>query len=324
MQDTGNDNELPAEESELPPQEFLVSENPSESPSGLIGTEGLPPVDQGESAPAEGSGSELLSVDELLSEAVLEEGLLPEGLADNALLEAASAAVVPSFQLRLQGLTEEQKPALKKALEAQGIAVGEKTFATASPVVSQLTEFQAVQLLQALRAFGVQAQGMVVVPMQQSPTEDELALGDLSLVPEAGFEAAVESAPSVVLPKGEKDVLLCSPLQLPNSNVVETFGLVIVHRSIPRRLFREAEVREKLENELRTVPNRSIAPVASSHLQQVLRDLMLELRKSALAKGANSVLGVKIEAFPESSTTDPLLEQLRLIAFGTAAVVEKS
>jgi uncharacterized protein YbjQ (UPF0145 family) len=51
---------------------------------------------------------------------------------------------------------------------------------------------------------------------------------------------------------------------------------------------------------------------------------MLDLRRFALAKGANSVLGVKIEAFPESNPTDLQLEQLRLVAFGTAAVVEKS
>ena len=83
-------------------------------------------------------------------------------------------------------------------------------------------------------------------------------------------------------------------------------------------------MREKLEKELKAVPGRGAPALASSHLQQVLRDLLLDLRKSALGKGANSVLGVKIEAFPESSSTDPLLEQLRLVAFGTAALVEKT
>jgi hypothetical protein len=36
------------------------------------------------------------------------------------------------------------------------------------------------------------------------------------------------------------------------------------------------------------------------------------------------VMGVRVEAFPESSNLDPSLEQMRLVAFGTAAVVEKS
>jgi uncharacterized protein YbjQ (UPF0145 family) len=156
------------------------------------------------------------------------------------------------------------------------------------------------------------------------PSEEDLALGDLSAIPEMPVEGS-ESAPSVTLPKGEKDVLLCTPDHLPGGTVRETFGLVLAHRSIARRLFREDELREKLQKELRSVPGPSGAPaLASSHLQLLLRELMQDLRKMALGKGANSVLGVKIEAFSESGTADPQLEQLRLVAFGTAAVVEKS
>jgi len=298
--------ELPPEEQELPPEEFPIGEQAEE------------PALDGEPVAEEGGGSELLSVDELLSTAMITEGGVPEEM----LLEAP-ASTVPTFQLRITQILEEQKAGLKKALEAHGVAAGENTWSAPAPVVSQLTEFQAIQLLQTMRALGVQAHCSVFVP-SSAPSEDELALGELLSGPEFEEDIFVESAPSVTLPKGEKDVMLCSPSSLPNAKILETFGLVIAHRSIARRLFREEEVKEKLERELRSVPNRPSNPLASSHLQQVLRDLLLDLRKSSLSKGANAVLGVKIEAFPESSNSDPLLEQLRLVAFGTAAVVEKT
>ena len=323
----GGDDEIPHEQESmadeahsLESQELLVTESASESPSELMGNDDADA--SGEELPVtedpSGSGSELLSVDELLEAAVLGEGVPAEA----ALLEAPASSV-PTFQLRLGVISEEQKAGLKKALEAQGVSTTEKTWSSPTPVVSQLSEFQAVHLLQTLRGLGVPASCSVFLPGSQ-PSEEDLALGDLSAVPEPEPDVLVESAPSVVLPKGEKDVMLCSPTSLPNCNVLETFGLVIAHRSIARRMFREEEVKEKLEKELRSVPNRAQAPLASSHLQQVLRDLLLELRKSSLSKGGNAVLGVKLEAFPESSSSDPLLEQLRLVAFGTAAVVEKA
>lgn len=231
-------------------------------------------------------------------------------------------AQAPTFQLHIHSLQESDRAALKKALEAQSVTLPEKAGINPTPVISQLTEFQVVSLLQMTRALGIPAHATVQCP-EPVPTEDELALGDLSSVLDADLPV-LEAAPSVSLPKGEREVLLCSPNHLPGAAVRETFGIVIAHRSIARRLFREEDLREKLEKELRLVPNRPTSPMASSHLQLLMRDLFLDLQKSALAKGGNAVLGVKLEAFPESSTTDPQLEQLRLVAFGTAAVVEKS
>lgn len=292
-------------------QEFLT---PTEE-SALVGAEGEAAPAEGGEALAEPGTDAGLSVDELLGEAVLAEAGL-----DTAALAAPPSPQVPTFQLHLRGLTEAQRPALKKLLEAQGLQLPEKGAGT--PVLSQLTEFQAVLALQAARALGLPADASVQLP-DSVPSEDELALGDLSAVPEAGALAA-ESAPSVPLAKGEKDVMLCSPAQIPGIKVGESMGIVLAHRSIARRLFRDEDLREKLDRELRAVPGRNAAALPSSHLQQVLRDLLLELRKACLAKGGNAVLGVKLEAFPESSSHDPQLEQLRLVAFGTAAVVEKS
>ncbi|MGZ3694900.1 MAG: hypothetical protein ACXWQO_12035, partial [Bdellovibrionota bacterium] len=60
-----------------------------------------------------------------------------------------------------------------------------------------------------------------------------------------------------------------------------------------------------------------------SRLEGIFRELFLDLQKAALAVSGNAVLGVRIQTFPESNSLDPSLEQMRLVAFGTAAVVEK-
>ena len=310
---TGDEDNLelpPAEEvaGELPPEEAQLAEMPSESVNiDELRGETPMPVPEGESV-----------------EALLAEESLPD--AGNLLADlpepAPAAPEQPTFQLQFRSLTDEARAVIKKAAEVAGATVSDKAWAVAVPVLSQLTEYQAVVLLQAARSVGVAADAQVVLP-GAAPTEEDLALGDLSAVPEAPA-AALESAPSVELPKGEKEVLLCTPDRLPGGTVRETFGIVIAHRSIARRLFREDDLRDKLQKELRSVPQRAAMGLPSSQLQILLRDLLLDLRKSALAKGANAVLGVKLEAFPESGHSDPQLEQLRLVAFGTAAVVEKS
>ncbi len=257
-----------------------------------------------------------LAVDDLLSEA-----LAPAAEAD--LFSSPDLPKAPTFQLFFHSagnLDSNGRATIKKALETLGVA--DTKWASAVPVISQLTEYQLISLLQTARALGLQATAKLQ-PEQQMPSEEDLALGDLSIIPESEFPV-LESAPSVTLPKGEKDVLLCTADQLTGGKVLETFGIIIAHRSIARRIFREEEMRKKLEKELHSVPGRSETTLPSSHLHLLLRDLLQDLRKNALAKGGNTVLGVKLEAFPESSTLDPQLEQLRLVAFGTAAVVEKA
>lgn len=307
-----------AEAPSLEPKEFLVSGEQSEDVKEFDQKTVMEAVPEGELLPGEVPAGPAEAVDALLSAEVLPEGLetpIPE--------PAPALPEHPSFQLQFKSLADSARPAMKKALEAQGVTVSEKVWTAAVPVISQLTEFQAIALLQAARALGIAADAAVVMPNETTPSEEDLALGDLLAVPEAPA-VTVEAAPSVTLPKGEKEVLLCTPDNLPGGTVRESFGIVLAHRSIARRLFREEDLRDKLEKELRAVPNRPAMALPSSHLQITLRDLLLDLRKSALTKGANSVLGVKIEAFPESGVADPQLEQLRLVAFGTAAVVEKS
>lgn len=308
--------DLPAPDGEpLPePVEFLSSESSDALPT----PEGEAPVDALAEPHPEGEASNAaVAVDEMLSAEMLPEGLDTLPSPEEALLLPAQ----PTFQIQLRIPSEEARTALKKALDAQGVVISEKAWAAPIPVVSQLTEYQGIVILQAARALGVPAEGAVVMP-SPVPSEEDLALGDLAIIPDAPG-STTEAAPSVVLPKGEREVLLCAPDHLPGGTVRESKGIVVAHRSIPRRLFREDELREKMQKELSAVPNRAAPALPSSHLQLALRDLFLDLRKSALAQGANSVLGVKLEAFPESGVSDPQLEQLRLVAFGTAAVVEK-
>lgn len=306
---SSGDEEIPAEEQPLEGQEL------PEAVQGELPAEALAELDPDLGADLDPS----LSVDEMLTAAIAEEGAPATPVEPEQV--AADHGNAPSFQLAFPALSAEQRIALIKLF--QPLQLPESHWAGPAPMVSQLTEYQALHFLQAARGLGLQAQCSVNVPRPE-PSEEELALGDLSAVTEDGGAPVVESAPSVVLPKGEKDVMLCSPSRLPQSRIVESFGIVIAHRSIARRLFREEEMKEKLERELQNAMAGRSPPLASSHLQQVMRELFLDLRKSALAQGANSVLGVKLEAFPESSSTDPLLEQLRLVAFGTAAVVEKA
>jgi len=358
MSEGGNDNELPPEGGEeqggLTPQHFLGSDSGTNAPGSPLDTmaelppeetpsvpsdlqplEGLP--DLGElPAPTELTPSELpsledsslpipeeitdpnLSVDDMLAAAVAGELGLPTAEAGPAPVTPAQ----PTFELRFPPLDEGAAQGLKKAAEALQITLTPETFAAPAPVISRLGEYQAVALLQAARALGLEGRALVYLP-EAGPSEEDLALGELLAVAEPESPVQKEAAPAVELPKGEKDVLLCTPDQLPGGMTRETFGIVITHRSIARRLFREEEVREKLEKELKTVPSKAATAIPSSLLQLLLRELFLDLRKAALAKGANAVLGVKLEAFPESSTSDPQLQQLRLVAFGTAAVVEK-
>lgn len=294
--------------------------NPEESSSEGLPTE-LPDFTAAPEAEASEPADDLdpnLNVDELLSGEMLPElgELLPEPAADLP-LEA-----IPTFQLQFLSLTKEQIPEMKKALTAHGVEIQEKIWASATPVISQLNEYQAVSLLQVARALGALANATVQYP-DLAPSEDELALGDLSAIPDPE-NIVLESAPSVVLPKGEKEVMLCTPDAITGANVLETMGIIIAHRSMARRLFREEEVKERLEKEIKLIPKLSATVQADSQLQVLMRELLLDLRKNALAKGANAVLGVKLEAFPEAANSDPQLEQLRLVAFGTAAVVEKA
>ncbi len=250
-------------------------------------------------------------------EALLEQALTEEVIeAPNPLLATSLEEGSPSFQLQWE--MPEDPAKILAELEKHSLTL--KNSHGKISVLSQLTEFQALSLRKALLALGVPVTVQLHMPLP-TLSEEEQALGDhLSAVPE--FQAAeVEGAPSVTLPANEKEVML---LLEPAAGVLlqQSLGLVTAHRAIARHFFREEEAQEKLRQEMQRIAPQKSLP--GSRLEALLRELLRDLQKMVLNRGGNALLGIRLEAFPESSHLDPALEQLRLVAFGTAAVVEKS
>ena len=255
-------------------------------------------------------------VDEMLAAAVVADG----ALLDESLLPSFGAEH-PSFQLRLEGTDAALKPKLKELATQFGIELTDSAWNAAVPVLSKLTEYQAVAFQRAARALGATVKASVKFPLPQ-PSEEDLALGELAAVPDPAVLTS-EGAPSVTLPGREKDVLLFTGDDLPGFVLQETRGPVTAHRSITRRLFREEEAAAKMKREIDRASGRSAAP-ADSHLQLLFREIFVELQKQALSRGANSVLALRVESFPETESLDASSQQLRLLVMGTAAVVEKA
>lgn len=253
-----------------------------------------------------------LDLDQVLSAAILE---MP---AESEPFSSEGNASPASFQLRLSGLGEDAKAALRDKAKVLGIEVA-SAWSAPAPILSQLTEFQAVELRRAALSLGWQVQVQARLPCL-SADEEEAALGGLSEVPEPVLPFS-EGAPSVALPGREQTVMLFSGGELAGYQLQQTQGVVAAHRSLARRFFREEELQERTERELGRLAQKTLP---SSRLELLLRELFLDLQKSALSRGCNAVFGLRLEAFPETTHLDPALEQLRLVAFGTAAVVEKS
>lgn len=266
-------------------------------------------------APDENSNP-AIAVDDMLTAAVLDE-VLPDLVAS----PASEPSSVPTFQLRLQITQGAVREELKKATADLRLNLPEATWTSDHPMASQLTEFQAIALLQRLRALGGSAAVEVYRPGTAS-SEEDLALGDLAGIGEPAVVKAL-GAPAVQLPGNEKGVLLYSGDALPAFPVTETKGIVTAHVSLARRFFRDDELEEKLRKEMEKMPGRAASNLPKSRLEMVFRDLLLDLQKAALANGANAVLGVRMQTFPESNSLDPSIDQMRLVAIGTAAVVEK-
>lgn len=271
---------------------------------------------------AEGLGDANLDalgdVDDLLAAAVVGEGT--DALLAESLLPSLGSEQ-PSFQLRLEIADPALKPKLKELATQAGIELTDSAWNAAVPVLSKLTEYQAVAFQRAARALGAGVKSTVKFPLPQ-PSEEDLALGELAAIPDPAAISS-EGAPSVTLPGREKDVLLFTGDELPGFLLQETRGPVLTHRSITRRLFRDEEAAAKMKRELDRVSGRSAAP-ADSHLQLLFREIFVDLQKQALSRGANAVFALRVESFPETESLDASSQQLRLLVIGTAAVVEKA
>jgi hypothetical protein len=343
VQEDENQSLLDALNAEEPPAEPEAAD-PFASPEAPLGMPGEPLAE----IPAEGDSGEAAELAAALESIVPGEGESFEGsdlfpaegenpdpaLAVNEMLsEAVAAEPPPSFEPAAEPILESAPgPTSQVELRFPEGFAGHAEFKSLagslqiglpegnSPLLSRLTEFQAIALHQRALQLGVPATTGVHFPLP-ALTEEEQALGELAAVPDTALPE-IEGAPSVLLPKREKDVMVI-PESAPGVTLVESLGLVTAHRSIARRFFREEEAEEKLRRELERLPVKD-GNLPESRLEALFRDLLLDLRKSVLQKGGNALLGFRFESFPETSHLDPEMEQLRLVAFGTAAVVEKA
>jgi hypothetical protein len=286
----------------------------SEGFAPLPGTEGLPDAESLADPLPDDLGDTPLNPDPALDVEQMLAAEIPLDPQADA-MPAMDAGSAPTFQLQIDAKPE-QREALKALAQSLSIELPEGS----SPLLSQLTEYQALAFRQAALALGANAKASIHFPLP-SLTEEDQALGDLAMVKETQLPLT-EGAPSVALPKHERDVMVLTEVGA-NIQVLQTFGLVTAHRSIARRFFREEEAQEKLRKELQRLPARG-ANIPASRLEALLRELILDLQKMALQRGGNALFGLRLESFSETSHLDPELEQMRLVAFGTAAIVEKA
>jgi hypothetical protein len=244
------------------------------------------------------------SVNQMLGEAAVaaEQSL-------EAPIAAASEGPAEGFSLVIYGPISADL--WKKAVENP--AFKDLSLATEPPkermLVSRLSEYQVIHAAYALQELGI--------PAQPKPP---------GAIIEALPSTESEGAPKVNLPRDAKDVFLYSGDQPAGYKVQNLEGLVSTHRSIARRFFRDLEAKELLEQELQKLqkPSKIRKLFPASAMERLFGGIFLDLQKAALSRGANGVIALRVEAFPESTSLDPDLEQIRLVALGTAAVVEKA
>lgn len=317
--------EVPAEPADLPAADGLAEMDPAAAELAAA-LESMDAIDEASLSglgeiPVDGFalpdalGDTPLNPDPALDvEQMLAAEVVPDAQVEG-MMPAVDMGSQPTFQLQLE-IKPEQREALKAAASALSVNLPEGN----SPLLSQLTEYQAVAFRQAALALGASAKASIHFPLP-ALTEEDQALGDLAMVRETQLPLT-EGAPSVTLPKHEQEVMVLIEAAA-NIQVIQTFGIVTAHRSIARRFFREEEAQEKLRKELQRMPGRGVN-IPGSRLEALLRELILDLQKMALQRGGNALLGLRLESFSETSHLDPELEQMRLVAFGTAAIVEKS
>lgn len=301
-------------------QAFVIGEGEMAAPEELVNTSDAPmPIPQElpdlpelpaappieESAPIAEAGSLDLpdmdmDVDDLLAQAVVPEEVEPQA-------EAASEPTQKShFNLLLESISAEQGKALQDLLKDLGLK------SESQRLLPKLSEYEAVRLAQFCAHKGILFE-LHYYSFGQEKTEEDLALGPL-----AGFSETPplqgEGAPKVLLPEKETEVpfLEAEPATV---IVLEKKGIVTAHRSLARRFFREDEAALLLAKEMdQSLP--------SSRFEQLFRQMRQELQKRCLQMGGNAILGIRLEAFPETRAFDSQADELRLVAFGTAAVVE--
>ncbi len=256
-------------------------------------------------APLEGEmvADPVESVNQMLGEAVVaEESTLPPSTVEAPATDSANFALVIYGPVGSDLWQKALQSPFAKELQLPPEAPKARFH------ISRLTEYQAIAAATQFRDLG-----LTVEPKPGG-----------AFLPET-TETVSEGAAQVALPKYAKDVFLYSGEQPSGYNVQKLDGIVSTHRSIARRFFRDCEAQELLERELEKLhkPSKIRKLFPASAMERLFGGIFLDLQKAALGRGANGVVALRVEAFPESTSIDPDLEQIRLVALGTAAVVEK-
>lgn len=189
---------------------------------------------------------------------------------------------------------------------------------------SQLDEFQATMLMQELHKLDVEYR-------LDLPAYD----GDVSFPDRAAgvfhnSEEVVQStgAIAVELPKNSREILLSTVEQIAGHEITEEKGILSAHSSVARSFFRADEQEARLEQKIDHLrPNASAAKtlrLPRAEMDQVFERLLQRIQREAMRRGANAVIGIQISGFPEANSIDPEADQIRLIATGTAVVLQSS
>ncbi len=289
-QDSGASQEIPQEL----PQEPLA-DSPSEFSMTPEGGEPQPAFE--EPIPGD-TGTPAEAVDQMLGEAVVEGEMAAEAPAEEVVPEGLTI-----FSVLLPALSEPQLSRAKAILQGCGVSMD-------SPgLVSCLNEATAAQLVVALRQEGIDALPASAASPHAETSEPPVVS---------------DGAPSVQLPQEFSGVLLFTLEAAGNINVVQSLEPVVAHRSITRRFFREAEAEAELHRELKRLAEPSRLPrlIPSGASEKLFRGLFQDLQRQALSLGANAVLGLRLETMVEMAHSNPDSEQIRVVALGTAAIVE--
>lgn len=230
------------------------------------------------------------------------------------------------FELTLRGLGDShtRDAALAIMKKFGGAALPSDFEARATDLgayrLTRISEFHAYALAAQLYRAGVEFQ----IGMPQFGSEDSAP----ELVPEIATSPAIESsgAVAVPLPTNPGEILLATLGEVPGYRAAQSKGIVTAHGAIARAFFREEEREERLKNKIQALQP-GAGPVMRGQLpraevDKVFQGLLERLQREAFRRGANGVIGVQVSGFSESTSFNPDADQIRLIASGTAVLLE--
>lgn len=204
------------------------------------------------------------------------------------------AVVVRDFAKKKTELTQLLKTLELTALRPEDIERGEAL------LLSRLDEYRALVLAQELWRMGLVPE----LRPQSADTEMETQV------------VVSQGAPIVALLPGASEVWISTLSSLPNAQIESSLGLVSCHRSIPRRFFRETQAQDMLGADLAKLKIPKNLP--ENQYEQLLQELTRELQIQALSKGANAVVAVELEFFPEIVGIERSHDEIRVLLTGTA------